>query len=76
MFTTIVTGALTHLETPIREALLKPLNYNPHPYAHHQQQSAIDVNYNEHNYVQHPVYSVNVVDNPLPGRHAANHLYR
>lgn len=56
--TTNVTNALHTLETPIREALLKPRNFNPHPYDqhfghhHHQhhihhdrsEQQAIDIN--------------------------------
>lgn len=51
------TGALHTLETPIREALLKPRNFNPHPYGagyhhyHHvaqdeQQSGAIDLDLN------------------------------
>lgn len=31
-WTQATSASLQHLETPIREALLKPRNFNPHPY--------------------------------------------
>lgn len=73
------TNALhTFRETPIREALLKPRNFNPHP--HHIQshyddhiahQGAISLNTIDTNYVDNSLYNIDV-ENSLGVRHPSN----
>lgn len=76
------------LEQPVRESLLRPRSYNPHPYQayHHHSQSdqlldglnAIDSG--AENYVGSSVFGFNglgqAIGSSLPARHPSNGLYR
>lgn len=82
IFTTNTMSALhTFQETPIREALLKPRNFNPHPYEQSYQnlhvapQAAINLNAIDTDYVENSVYNIDI-ENSLPARHPSNHIYR
>lgn len=81
IFTTNIINALHTLETPIREALLKPRNFNPHPYEQSYQnlhvapQSAINLNAIDTDYVENSVYNIDI-DNSLPARHPSNSIFR
>lgn len=80
--TTNVTDALHTLESPIREASLKPLNYNPHPYEkthytnhHTPHQAAINLNSIDSDYIENSIYYTDLKKS-LQARHPLNSIYR
>lgn len=80
VLTSTVINALHTLETPIREAFLKPRNFNPHPYEQdfhyqHKQQASINLNAIDIDYVDHSVYNIDL-DNSLKARHPSNGIFR
>lgn len=80
VLTSSLSSALHTLETPIPESLLKPRDYNPHPFEQsyhnyhgthqHHSLNAIDTDY-----VGHSVYNIDVA-NSLPSRHPSNSVFR
>lgn len=94
LFSVLITntsGALHPLETPIRESLLKPRNFNPHPYGssdypfavdqeQQQQQSVIDLDINSINeasddYIDNNIYGIDTIPR-FPARHPSNGIFR
>ncbi|XP_031637463.1 uncharacterized protein LOC116349929 isoform X2 [Contarinia nasturtii] len=70
----LASNALHTFETPIREALLKPRNFNPHPHHIHDhipQQGAINLNTIDTDYVANSLYNIDV-DNSLAVQHQSN----
>lgn len=95
IFSVLITnanGALHPLETPIRESLLKPRNFNPHPYGssdyhfsmqhqeQQQQQSIIDLDTNLINEASDDYIDNNIygIDTipSFPARHPSNGIFR
>lgn len=95
IFSVLITntsGALHPLETPIRESLLKPRNFNPHPYGsidynfpvqpqeEQQQQSAIDLDINSINEATEDYIDNNIYEIDtiprFPARHPSNGIFR
>lgn len=95
LFSVLITnasGALHPLETPIRESLLKPRNFNPHPYVssdysfpvqheeQQQQQSVIDLDINSINEASDDYIDNNIygIDTipRFPARHPSNGIFR
>lgn len=87
--TSNVCNPLHTLEQPVRESLLRPRNYNPHPYQptyhlHTQGDRLIDglntIDSGTDTYVDTNLFNFNGLsqasDNPLPARHPSNGLYR
>lgn len=95
LFSVLITntsGSLHPLETPIRESLLKPRNFNPHPYessdyhfpVQHQEQqqpqSVIDLDINSFNEASDDYIDNNIygIDTVprFPARHPSNGIFR
>lgn len=74
------------LEQAVREPLLRPRNFNPHPYQsyHTQSDRLFDginiVNSGAESYVDNSLFTLNglgrTLENPLPARHPSNGLFR
>lgn len=81
VLTSSVISALHFKETPIPEALLKPRNFNHHPYGqnhlnyHPSHHASVDLNAIDTDYVSHSVYNIDI-QKPLPARHPSNGVYR
>lgn len=89
VLSTNVCHPLHTLEQPVRESLLRPRSYNPHPYQtayHHHSQSdqLLDglntIDSGAENYVENNLFGLNglgqTIGSSLPARHPSNGLFR